>query len=86
MLISSLFCSFPSTACNRTYYGKWGLTYELEIPRPKQRPFVCEMNFTAAGGMYGDIIQVKLTHKHTHINHCVLNDKITFKLFTEFTI
>lgn len=46
-------------ACNRTLYGETGKTYELEIRKPKVFPFVCHLNFTAPGGLYGDIIQVR---------------------------
>lgn len=46
--------------CNRTYYGNIGTTYHMELHRPKEEktPFVCQLTFTAAGGMYGDIVQV----------------------------
>lgn len=46
--------------CNRTYYGNLGVTYNMELHRPKEDkiPYVCELNFTAAGGQHGDIIQV----------------------------
>ncbi|KAK9883390.1 hypothetical protein WA026_001565 [Henosepilachna vigintioctopunctata] len=46
--------------CNTTYYGEVGYTYELEIKRPteKQMPFLCFLNFTAAGGSFGDLIQI----------------------------
>ncbi|XP_031626059.1 uncharacterized protein LOC116342540 [Contarinia nasturtii] len=48
------------TRCNRTYYGNLGMTNYIELIRPKDErlPFVCEMNFTAAGGIYGDIVQI----------------------------
>ena len=54
----SLFLSL--LGCNRTYYGNLGITYDLELHRPKEDkiPYVCELNFTAAGGIHGDIIQV----------------------------
>ncbi|XP_050073509.1 uncharacterized protein LOC126561419 isoform X1 [Anopheles maculipalpis] len=50
------------TRCNRTYYGNIGLTYNLELHRPKEDriPYVCILTFTAAGGNYGDIVQVTL--------------------------
>ncbi|XP_053674728.1 uncharacterized protein LOC128725034 [Anopheles nili] len=50
------------TRCNRTYYGSIGLTYNLELHRPKEDriPYVCILTFTAAGGNYGDIVQVTL--------------------------
>lgn len=46
--------------CNRTYYGNVGLTYDLELHRPKEDkiPYVCVLKFTAAGGQQGDIVQV----------------------------
>lgn len=50
---------FSLAACNRTLYGETGKTYELEIRKPKVFPFVCHLNFTAPGGLYGDIIQVR---------------------------
>lgn len=48
--------------CNRTYYGNVGLTNHLELPRLRDErlPFLCELNFTAAGGTHGDIVQVCL--------------------------
>lgn len=51
-----------SIGCNRTYYGNLGMTYNLELIKPKDErlPFVCELNFTAAGGVHGDIFQVKV--------------------------
>jgi hypothetical protein len=47
-------------ACNRTYYGDVGKTYELELHRPREdrMPFVCHLTFQAAGGDMGDIVQV----------------------------
>uniref|UniRef100_W8C8T0 CUB domain-containing protein n=1 Tax=Ceratitis capitata TaxID=7213 RepID=W8C8T0_CERCA len=50
------------TRCNRTYYGDIGLTYSLELYRPKQDrlPYVCVLTLTAAGGQHGDIVQVTL--------------------------
>lgn len=48
--------------CNRTYYGNVGMTNYLELPRLRDErlPFLCELNFTAAGGTHGDIVQVCL--------------------------
>ncbi|XP_066247763.1 uncharacterized protein [Euwallacea similis] len=48
------------TKCNRTYYGIIGKTYDLELHRPKEDkiPFICFLTFSAAGGEYGDLIQV----------------------------
>lgn len=53
---------FSFSECNRTYYGNLGVTYGLEIFRPKddKYPFICELNFTATGGVHGDIIQVSI--------------------------
>lgn len=53
-------------ACNRTLYGETGKTYELEIRKPKVFPFVCHLNFTAPGGLYGDIIQVRNLYNGLH--------------------
>ncbi|XP_059482950.1 uncharacterized protein LOC132201076 [Neocloeon triangulifer] len=48
------------TPCNRTYFGEVGRTYEIEIRRPHedQLPFACHLNFTAAGGQWGDLVQL----------------------------
>lgn len=37
------------------------MTYHMELHRPKEEktPFVCQLTFTAAGGMHGDIVQVR---------------------------
>uniref|UniRef100_A0A182KB28 Uncharacterized protein n=1 Tax=Anopheles christyi TaxID=43041 RepID=A0A182KB28_9DIPT len=44
--------------CNRTLHGEAGRTYELQIQNPHGvYPFVCHLNFTATGGLYGDIVQ-----------------------------
>ncbi|VVD04805.1 unnamed protein product [Leptidea sinapis] len=55
--LSEMLCD---TACNRTYIGDVGRTYELEVRRPREDhlPFICYLNFTANGGNYGDIIQL----------------------------
>lgn len=47
------------TVCNRTWFGDVGKTYEMELDKPTALPFVCHLNFTAAGGSHGDIIQVR---------------------------
>ncbi|XP_023288707.1 uncharacterized protein LOC105694316 [Orussus abietinus] len=46
--------------CNRTLYGDVGRTYEVEVRRPRehQLPFLCHLNFTAAGGDLGDLVQL----------------------------
>lgn len=49
-------------ACNVTYYGEIGRTYELEVKRPKdnQIPFLCYLNFTAGSGLaLGELVQVR---------------------------
>lgn len=48
------------TECNRTYHGNLGITYHMELHRPKEDkiPYVCLLTFTAAGGVHGDIVQV----------------------------
>jgi len=52
-------------ACNRTYYGAEGRVYELEVRRPRvdRLPLLCFLNFTAAGGQYGDIVQVSCSSR-----------------------
>lgn len=56
-----VFC-FLISACNRTYYGDVGTTYELELPKPRsdRMPFLCHLTFTANGHNYGDFVQVRL--------------------------
>ncbi|ERL86657.1 hypothetical protein D910_04063, partial [Dendroctonus ponderosae] len=46
--------------CNRTYSGTTGKTYQLELHRPKEDkiPFICDLTFTAAGGVFGDLVQI----------------------------
>ncbi|XP_057327252.1 uncharacterized protein LOC130668799 [Microplitis mediator] len=46
--------------CNRTLYGDVGRTYEVEVRRPREDrlPFICHINFTAAGGDFGDLVQL----------------------------
>jgi hypothetical protein len=53
-------------ACNRTYYGEVGRTYELEVHRPREdrMPFVCHLTFQAPGGDMGDLVQVGPTCSH----------------------
>jgi hypothetical protein len=48
-------------ACNRTYYGDVGKTYELELHRPREDrlPFVCHLTFQAGGDDLGDLVQVQ---------------------------
>ncbi|XP_024945485.1 uncharacterized protein LOC107272534 isoform X2 [Cephus cinctus] len=47
-------------ACNKTYYGEVGKTYDLELHRPKEDkvPYICKLTFSAPGGDFGDIIQL----------------------------
>jgi hypothetical protein len=54
------------SACNRTYYGDVGKTYELELHRPREdrMPFVCHLTFQAGGGDLGDLVQVLPTLIH----------------------
>ncbi|KAI4501041.1 hypothetical protein M0802_003844 [Mischocyttarus mexicanus] len=49
---------FP--ACNRTLYGDVGRTYRMEVRRPRndRLPFLCHLNFTAAGSNLGDLVQL----------------------------
>ncbi|KYN07633.1 Cubilin [Cyphomyrmex costatus] len=48
------------TPCNRTLYGDVGRTYRVEIRRPREDrlPFLCHLNFTAAGSDLGDLVQL----------------------------
>ncbi|XP_065344971.1 uncharacterized protein LOC135942650 [Cloeon dipterum] len=48
------------TPCNRTYMGDLGKTYQLSVHRPREDrlPFICDLNFKAPGGEYGDIVQL----------------------------
>jgi hypothetical protein len=32
---------------------------ELHRPKEEKTPFVCQLTFTAAGGVHGDIVQVR---------------------------
>lgn len=58
------------SVCNRTWFGDTGKTYEMELDKPKNLPFVCHLNFTAAGGTHGDIIQVSTFHNfHKFMNN-----------------
>lgn len=61
------------TVCNRTWFGEVGKTYELELDKPTALPFACHLNFTAAGGSHGDIIQVS---KYTHLTVVSEIDKL----------
>ncbi|XP_076375175.1 uncharacterized protein LOC117229697 [Megalopta genalis] len=48
------------TPCNRTLYGDVGRTYWVEVRRPREDrlPFLCHLNFTAAGSDLGDLVQL----------------------------
>ncbi|XP_043671206.1 uncharacterized protein LOC122630605 [Vespula pensylvanica] len=48
------------TPCNRTLYGDVGRTYRMEVRRPRKDrlPFLCHLNFTAAGSDLGDLVQL----------------------------
>jgi len=54
------------SACNRTYYGDVGKTYELELHRPREdrMPFICHLTFQAGGDDLGDLVQVMATRIH----------------------
>lgn len=60
------------SACNRTYYGEIGETYDLELHRPKEdkMPYICFLTFTAKDGDAGDLVQVsayKVNFRYTFI-------------------
>ena len=46
--------------CNRTFYAEANVKSPLRMSTPYQRPlpFVCSMTFVAAGGEYGDLVQL----------------------------
>lgn len=48
------------TPCNRTYHGREGRTYKLELARPAEGrlPFLCHLTFTAGGKGYGELVQL----------------------------
>ncbi|OAD54790.1 CUB domain-containing protein 2 [Eufriesea mexicana] len=48
------------TPCNRTLFGDVGRTYRVEVRRPREDrlPFLCHLNFTAAGSDLGDLVQL----------------------------
>lgn len=48
------------TPCNRTYHGREGRTYKLDLLRPAEErlPFLCHLTFTAAGQGYGELVQL----------------------------
>ncbi|KAK8752946.1 hypothetical protein OTU49_008390, partial [Cherax quadricarinatus] len=48
------------TPCNRTYYGRMGATYTLQVPRPHEGtlPHFCQLTFIASGDLYGDLVQL----------------------------
>lgn len=48
------------TPCNRTYHGREGRTYELDLPRPTEArlPFLCHLTFTAGGPGHGELVQL----------------------------
>ncbi|XP_064478249.1 uncharacterized protein LOC135391753 [Ornithodoros turicata] len=48
------------TNCNRTFFGEIGSKHPIRIAEPFQRnlPFVCTLYFVAAGGEFGDIVEL----------------------------
>jgi hypothetical protein len=40
---------------------------ELHRPKEDKLPFACQLTFTADGGMYGDIVQVKTNNKQEYM-------------------
>ncbi|XP_017760684.1 PREDICTED: uncharacterized protein LOC108551155 [Eufriesea mexicana] len=48
------------TPCNRTYHGREGHTYKLDLPKllEERLPFLCHLTFTAAGQGYGELVQL----------------------------
>ena len=56
----AIYYFFLFTACNVTYYGEVGRSYEIELrsSRVIKPPFTCILSFVAAGDIYGDLVQV----------------------------
>ncbi|XP_069987078.1 uncharacterized protein [Penaeus vannamei] len=50
------------TPCNRTYYGRIGSTYTLQVTRPHKEtlPHFCQLTFFASGKLYGDLVQLSI--------------------------
>ncbi|GFY41689.1 uncharacterized protein TNIN_429421 [Trichonephila inaurata madagascariensis] len=58
LIIELFLISLPD--CNRTYYAEANIKTPLRMTTPFRRPlpYVCSMTFVAAGGEYGDIVQL----------------------------
>lgn len=58
-VLVSYYVFFP-VDCNRTYYAEVNIKTPLRMTTPFRRPlpYVCTMTFVAAGGDYGDIVQL----------------------------
>ncbi|XP_041987452.1 uncharacterized protein LOC121739170 [Aricia agestis] len=48
------------SVCNRTYYGRVGVAYGVELRGAPRAPFLCHLTFTAGGGAHGDLVQLQL--------------------------
>ncbi|XP_050696526.1 uncharacterized protein LOC126985530 [Eriocheir sinensis] len=50
------------TPCNRTYYGRMGSTYTLQVHRPHETslPHFCQLTFIASRDLYGDLVQLSI--------------------------
>lgn len=97
-LMDICFCFF--SVCNRTLYGEVGRTYELQLQpyqlqhfQQKQQdvdnahPFLCHLNFSAPGGIYGDIVQVKWTFNADLLLRKFLGPVLIFwTYFTKVTV
>ena len=48
------------TPCNRTYHGREGRTYKLDVSPPAEGrlPFLCHLTFTAGGYGHGELVQL----------------------------
>lgn len=49
---------------------------ELHRPKEEKTPFVCQLTFTAAGGVHGDIVQVS---EKIYPDACLLSDIFHYK-------
>ena len=76
-------CNICVAACNKTYYGDVGKTYDLELHRPKEDkvPYICKLTFNAPGDDFGDIVQVSL-QPTLYLNYCyTISGSITLILY-----
>ncbi|XP_066984149.1 LOW QUALITY PROTEIN: uncharacterized protein [Macrobrachium rosenbergii] len=54
------------TPCNRTYYGRMGSTYTIQVPQPpaESLPHLCQLTFIASENLYGELVQLSIEEFH----------------------